>query len=96
MTTSDSPTHLVPIMSNRGFLRLPPVAGINYGGQVRVYESSNAEVAAIWLKAEESPNTRSPMDHPGDATVQLTLDEAVKLADQIYLLRDQHHMTVRA
>ena len=87
--TSD---HLTPIVTDRGLLRLPPVTGINDGGQVRVYESSNAAVAAIWLKAEESPATRSPVDRPGDATVQLTLENAVKLADQIYLLRDQHRM----
>lgn len=96
MTTSDSPTHLVPIMSNRGFARLPPIDGINYGAQVRVYESSNAEVAAIWLKAVESPHTRSAADWPGDATVQLTMEAAVKLAEQILWLRDQHHMVVQA
>lgn len=81
-------SHLEYTTGWRGFDHMPEIPS-TYGGFVRVYESSNAAGPHIWLKAEEVPvgDDRIPVT----AFAHLTLNDAVKLAEQILYLADHHY-----
>lgn len=74
--------HLTVSTSDRGLVSLPPIPSA-CGGSVRVYESSAAAGPHIWLAAN------SPIAPYG--TVHLSMDDALKLADQIRLLAANHY-----
>ena len=62
-----------------------------YGGVVRVYESSLATQPAIWLRATAPKNLN---DHDGDwedIPIHLTVENARKLADQLNWLCNNHY-----
>lgn len=74
--------HLRGHRSTRGLLYMPALTE-DYGGEVRVYESSAAERPCVWLRV-----TRS--DTVSAETAHLTAEAAWELAEQIrYVLR--HH-----
>lgn len=94
---TETPAHLVPVRSDRGFARLPAIPS-TYGGDVRVYESSSAEHHRIWLAAK-APSDMNLWARYGDDTAyeaaggqwvdahaHLDVEEAVKLAEQIFSL----------
>ena len=76
--------HLIPIVSERGFKRLPEITdGYN---AVSVYESSNATRSCIWLKIVEDKV----------AAIELTLKEAAQLRDQLdYMIEHHYHQHTR-
>ena len=104
MTTESEeelPAHLTPMYSDRGFSQLPFIPSV-YGGHTRVYESSSAEHARIWM-ASVSPTdfnewTRqqpaSVEDYKGELIethMHFDVAEARKLADQLNWMCDNHY-----
>lgn len=77
--------------SQRGFIQGEEITG-DYGGTVRVYESSGLD-PAIWIQAKEShdPNG-NPLAIPMETTLLLGLAKAEALRDQLTYLID-HHFT---
>jgi hypothetical protein len=76
-------SHLRRQRSNRGFSSLPPVYA-GYGGLARVYTSSAASDAYLWLKVIDP--------HDAEAVVHLRADVALALAEQLlFLLRNHYH-----
>lgn len=77
--------------SDRGFKHGESILG-DYGGSVRVYESSGASNMAIWIHTEEShdPNG-SPYPVPMETTLLLNLDKARQLRDQLDYLINNHY-----
>lgn len=73
--------HLVPQTTDRGLRHLPPIAGTYPQHAVRVYESPAAMRPCLWLNAR---------DGDGKATIQLTLEAASQLAEQIQHLVREH------
>ena len=67
-------------VSDRGFIHM---AWIDMGEdrRLKVYESSSAEEAKIWL---------SVVDDDGTAYAHMTLDQAQQLADQLVWLSEHH------
>lgn len=82
--------HLQPETTDRGFNRLPQIAG-DYGGRVRVYESSAAMAPHIWLKATSPVDLNRPEGPEQSVHVHLTLDSARELMEQIGWLVDHHY-----
>jgi hypothetical protein len=71
--------HLTVTTSDRGFRYLPVIRG-EYGDEwVRVYESSAASGPHVWLRVRE------------DEPVHLTVENAVKLAEQLQFLVANHY-----
>jgi hypothetical protein len=87
---TDIPDHLRPVTSDRGFNRLPAIPS-EYGGNVRVYESSAAMAPHIWLNATAPVNLNEPDGETCSVPIHLTLESASKLADQIRWLVDHHY-----
>jgi hypothetical protein len=76
-----------PTISNRGFKHMDPVRNRN-GGEVRVFESSNAILPCIWLSV-------TWMDM-AEGSAELTLVDAEKLRDQLTYLIENHYQIVQA
>lgn len=94
--------HLQVTLSERGFASLPEMPS-TYGGGIRVYESSAAMEPMLWIAA------RSPEDmndwaaqkegYEGEwheAHVHMTLENAVKFAEQIMALAEDHYQLTPA
>lgn len=65
-------------VSDRGFVQGQEIKS-EYGGFVRVYESSSAEGPHIWVRVMCSTDLNKPFDREGDvqdACAHLTLDNA--------------------
>jgi hypothetical protein len=75
--------HLKIARSVRGFLRAPVIAGTYPNESVEVYESSNAENPAVWIKGIECVGSGS--------RVELTAENAYRFAEQIMALVANHH-----
>lgn len=71
-----------PTITNRGFAHFEPVRS-EPRGSVRVYESSAASQACIWVNAVGYDGS--------DATVHLALEEAGTLRDQLTWLLENHY-----
>lgn len=84
------PEHLQPVKSDRGFSHLPAIPS-QYGGSVRVYESSAAMAPHIWLTAEAPVSLNEPDGPTVTAPIHLTLDDARRLAEQLLLLVGDHY-----
>jgi len=88
------PDHLVPTMTDRGFLHLPPIEGFHAGrpdGKVRVYESSAASGPHIWVNVEGDYVTPGSVQRGVDVSIHLPLEDALKLAEQIKWLVKNHY-----
>lgn len=66
---------------------MPPIVGTN-GSHLRVYESSAAEEACVWLMITGINN--SDDCHPS-LTTHLTLTELTKLGEQIEWMKANHY-----
>lgn len=82
--------HLIVKTSDRGFDCLPEIPS-EYGGQVRVYESSTATQPCIWLMAEAPVNLNEPTGAMLEAPIHLTVKNAKKLAQQLMFLVENHY-----
>jgi hypothetical protein len=79
-TDSTVEPHLVPHVTDRGFTHLPEIAGTYPETNVRAYESSAASQPCIWLNVTA-----------GKGTVHLTVEDALRLADQLQHLARNHY-----
>lgn len=78
-------SHLVPVVTDRGFKHMPDLRGTHGVSAIRVYESSAASAPHIWLRATDASGE--------EATVHLTVEAALRLAEQIqYLARDHYQL----
>ena len=82
--------HLTVSTSDRGFDAMPPLEG-EYGGHVRVYESSAAMGPHIWLNAVAPVDLNRPEGPTVKAVLHLTAENAWKLAEQIRVLVGDHY-----
>jgi hypothetical protein len=76
-----------PSYTDRGFAHMPAVAS-EYGGSVRVYESSAATGPHIWLQAEGLDGLKGPH---ASVPIHLTLANATVLRDQLTRLIENHY-----
>ena len=79
-----------PTFSDRGFAQMPEIPS-EYGGSVRVYESSAAMGPHIWLEAKAPEDLNHPDGPMVEAPIHLTLDNAKLLRDQLTVLIDNHY-----
>lgn len=77
--------HLNATTSDRGFDAYPPIPS-EYGGEVRVYESSAASGPHIWLRATEAMHGKPVVD----TAVLLTAENAWRLSKQLRALVRDH------
>ena len=77
-------------LSNRGFTFAPEREG-TYGGYVRVSESSAASRPCVWVRAVE-PEATGGTD-PGCAAVHLTVEQALRFAEDILRICNNHYQT---
>lgn len=93
---SDVPTHLQPIITDRGFRHMPPIID-EHGTSVRVYESSAADDAYAWLMITGGGDGGGKQhdDHNTSVTAHLTLPELLRLGEQIEWIREHHYQRVR-
>jgi hypothetical protein len=76
------------VLSNRGFVQGRPIPSA-YGGAVKVYESSAAEAPHVWVMVWSPVNLNEPDGPSQEAVAHLTLDNAIRLRDQL------GHLTTR-
>lgn len=94
---SESRIHLEPVVTDRGFRHMPPITD-GYGSSVHVYESSAADGPHVWMKirTDDSYENRgtwhgsSKKDH-AELCAHLTLDDLVKLGEQIEWFKKNHY-----
>lgn len=91
-----------PTISNRGFKHMDPVRNRN-GGEVRVFESSNAMLPCVRLSVTCPASFERVMHADGglpmdmaEGSAELTLVDAEKLRDQLTYLIENHHLIVQA
>ncbi len=82
--------HLNVTTSDRGFDSMDPIPS-EYGGEVRVYESSAAFVPHIWLRATAPVNLNEPNGPSHEVPIHLTAENAWRLADQLRYLVENHY-----
>lgn len=93
MAETTRPPHLVATTTDRGFDYLPPVPCI-WGmdpiktGEVRVYESSAATSAALWLAVEQYGVAGSD---PAEVAAHLRVTDALRVADQLVRAVAEHY-----
>lgn len=87
--TTDRPQHLTIETSDRGFDRMPTIPSA-YGGHVAAYESSGASAAYLWLKVRAESGNRHG-DAPTEAHAHLTVEDALRVADQLVRLVADHY-----
>lgn len=83
--------HLTPHISDRGFKYMPEIHGTyasTHGDYIRVYESSAADAPHVWLNVSSELADKIA---GGGATLHLTTDDALKLADQLQFLVTHHY-----
>jgi hypothetical protein len=81
---------VVITMSSRGFKRAEPVPS-EYGGAVRVYESSSAMAPHLWVAVSCPADLNKPDGPEVEAVAHLTLDNARLLRDQLTYLIEHHY-----
>ena len=84
----DKPVHLEPVKTDRGFSHLPPIID-ERGTSVRVYESSAASNAYVWLMI--TGGDRQDSDCNPSVTAHLTLTELHELGEQIEWMKQHHY-----
>jgi hypothetical protein len=85
MTESETPAHLQPKITDRGFKHMPEIPGTYDATSVRVYESSAAAGPHIWLAAQGRNATDG---------IHLTLESAAHLWEQLEYLINNHYQNV--
>lgn len=84
MNQPEQPDMLEPKINDRGLAYMPTITGTLSGTGVNVHESSNAERDCLWVEARGYHTN----DGDGGAT-QITIDNALILAAQIYALAER-------
>lgn len=84
------PPHLRVTVTDRGFTHQPPMNS-TYGGTVRVYESSAADGAHVWLRVQEPSDLNRRDSRLQEVSAHLTTDDAWRLAEQLLELVLYHY-----
>lgn len=80
-----------PTKTDRGFMHFDPFRDLRGEHEVKVYESSNAEHACVWLKVEQQPTLASPGGV--EVAAHLDLDACRLLRDQLnYFVEHHYHL----
>lgn len=82
--------HLETTTTDRGFDHLPPIPS-EYGGEVRVSESSAAFGPHVWLRATCPADLNRPGGPTVEAPMHLTAENAWKVAEQLMYLVKNHY-----
>lgn len=88
-TVSDN-WHLARTTTDRGLGHLPPIPS-EYGGNIRVYESSAADGPHLWVNVTAPVSLNDPDGPRVAAPMHLTADNARRLAEQLLALVDGHY-----
>lgn len=92
MTTPETPAHLELQRSDRGFAHMPIVEGHITGEQVKIYESSAAVQARVWLRVMAPKNRNQPDGcNLNEAVVELDLYAVRDLRDQLDWMLANHY-----
>jgi len=83
--------HREYVVSDRGFRHMRPVAAAMAGASIQVAESSNAEGPHLWLFAVAPVDFNQPDGPKVEAPIELTVEGALDLADQIAFLALRHY-----
>jgi hypothetical protein len=78
------------MVTDRGLTHMRPVPS-EYGGEVKVYESSAAEGPHIWLQATAPVNLNEPDGPTHEVPIHLTAESAWRLAEQLRWLVEHHY-----
>lgn len=90
-TTPDTPAHLTPNITGRGFKHMPAVEA-DPGETVRAYESSAAfRGPHVWLSITSPANRNEPGGVAVQAFAHMHIDKARELAEQLLFLCDNHY-----
>lgn len=81
---------LTPETTERGFKRFAAIPS-EYGGEVRVYESSAASGPHVWLNAAAPVSLNEPDGPQVQAPIHLTAENARLLGQQLLHLADNHY-----
>lgn len=76
--------------TGRGFAHMHPVPS-SYGGEVAVYESSNAEHPHIWVKVKSPADMNNPEGEMWEAVAHLPIEGARLLHKQLGYLVENHY-----
>lgn len=76
--------------TDRGFKHMPALPS-RYGGTIRTYESSSAEVPSIWVTIECPVDLNDPTGPTKEAVAHLEVDAAWLLAEQLRYLVEHHY-----
>lgn len=79
---SETPEHLKPIPSSRGFAVMPALRSPDLDDVITAYESSNADGPHVWVSID-------PRD--GIPRCELTAEDAWKFAEQLMTLVRNHY-----
>jgi hypothetical protein len=90
MTTSSTSGPEEGTLSSRGFRFMDPVPS-DYGGEVRVSESSSAMGPHLWLRVTYPVDLNEPEGDMAEGVAHLKLDDAARLRDQLTTLIDHHY-----
>lgn len=82
--------HLQPKQSGRGFAAMPDIPG-EYGGYVKVYESSAALAPHLWLKVVSPVDANEPLGPMDEAVLHMTAENAWRLAEQLQTMVREHY-----
>lgn len=82
--------HLEVEVTSRGFKHTAPVPS-EYGGYVKVYESSAASGPHLWLSVTCPSDLNDPGSEPIEAIAHLKLESAENLVEQIDHLITCHY-----
>jgi hypothetical protein len=74
--------HMIYTETDRGFIHMPPIDGTYDDHRAKVYESSAVSQPCLWLQTADGEHK---------ATVHLTVENALRLADQIVFLARNHY-----
>lgn len=85
-----SDRHLEVETTDRGFKHMTRILS-EYGGYVKVYESSAASGPHLWLSVTCPSDLNNPDSEPIEAIAHLTLESAEKLVEQIDWLVTNHY-----
>lgn len=89
MADKVTPKFKEPKMSDRGFASFDPVADLSGSNTIKVFESSNAEHAAVWLSIEADPSFTDPGGV--SAGVQLPLETVKLILQQLEWMVSRHY-----
>jgi len=77
-------------VSDRGFRHAEPISS-EYGGEIRVYESSAADGPHLWVRTKCPEDLNKPDGPQIEAVAHLALHDALWLASQIISLAANHY-----